>query len=57
MIEKRDKPTSFRTSQRIVDILEEVCEIEHRTKGRMIEVMILSYYEQVKEKEIKINGK
>lgn len=51
MIEKRNKPTSFRTSQRIIDMLEEVCELEHRTKGRMLEVMIIKYYEELKSKE------
>ena len=53
MMEKRDKATSFRTSQEIVDMLEELCELEHRTKGRMIEFLIFKYYEEIKNKENK----
>lgn len=52
MIEKRDKVSTFRTTKTISDMLEEVCELENRTKGRMLEVMIIKYYEDLKNKEI-----
>ena len=53
MIEKRDRVSTFRTTKTIHDMLEEVCESENRTKGRMLEVMIIKYYEEFKSKENK----
>ena len=50
-IDKKDKPTTFRTSQRILDIVAEMCEHDNRSRGMMIEYAILRYYNEIFKKE------
>lgn len=47
----KDKPTSFRTTQSVLDMITEMCEHDNRSRGRMIEYAIIRYYEEIFKKE------